>query len=455
MSYALDETIAAISTAPGGAARGMVRLSGPAVIAILEDCFQPLDGVVSASERTPRVIAGNLLWDESGVRLPCELYLWPGTRSYTREPVAELHTLGSPPLLAGVLRRVCQAGARVAQPGEFTLRAFLAGQLDLTQAEAVLGVIDAHSDSQLHAALAQLAGGISAPMLQLREQLLDLLAHLEAGLDFVEEDIEFITAEELDTQLTAAENFVRQIVDQMEQRSETLAELRVVLVGWPNAGKSSLFNSLVGRDEAIVSDIAGTTRDYLVARLVLEGVECELVDTAGVEMLSETLSIAGAAQEMTHEQYQRAQLRLLCLDSTRPLNDWERQQLAVTDEQQLVVLTKADRPRGTDLAQPAIETSSRAGSGLDELRAAIVEAAKQLPDAEGGVVAGTATRCLESLRLAAEALQLARAFVLTGAGEELVAAQVRIALEELGKVVGAIYTDDVLDRIFSRFCIGK
>jgi tRNA modification GTPase len=219
MIHALDDTIAAISTAAGGAARGMIRLSGPSVVECLAKDFRPAAPVALAEVRAPRVIEGAFrLLD--GRELPCEFYLWPGARSYTRQPVAELHTLGSPPLLDALLRAVCRAGARLAEPGEFTLRAFLAGQLDLTQAEAVLGVIDAQGEGQLQTALAQLAGGVSTPMTRLRERLLDLLAHLEAGLDFVEEDIEFISAEELEGQLAAAEDAVRHIVARMESRGE-------------------------------------------------------------------------------------------------------------------------------------------------------------------------------------------------------------------------------------------
>jgi tRNA modification GTPase len=459
MIHALDDTIAAISTAAGGAARGMIRLSGPSVVECLAKDFRPAAPVALAKVRAPRVIEGAFrLLD--GRELPCEFYLWPGARSYTRQPVAELHTLGSPPLLDALLRAVCRAGARLAEPGEFTLRAFLAGQLDLTQAEAVLGVIDAQGEGQLQTALAQLAGGVSTPMTRLRERLLDLLAHLEAGLDFVEEDIEFISADELESQLAAAEDAVRHIVARMESRGETSAGPRVVLVGWPNAGKSSLFNALAGDARAIVSDHPGTTRDYLLARIQIDGLDCELVDTAGVEPPATnhqpptTNSIAGTAQEMTREQHGRAQLRLLCLDSTRPLNAWEREQLA-RDEAQLLVLTKADQPRATDLDRAALPTSSLSGAGLDALRAAIARAAGESLSDEAGVVSGTAARCAESLRLAAAALQTARALTAAGAGEELAAAELRSALDHLGQVLGAVYTDDVLDRVFSRFCIGK
>jgi len=206
--FSCDETIAAVASAAGGAARGIVRLSGPSVRACLERCFQPADPQSWSAAARPTVFAGCLTLAGSGARLPCDVYFWPGARSYTRQPVAEIHTLGSPPLLEAVLATLAARGARPARPGEFTLRAFLAGRLDLTQAEAVLGVIDAADGRQLADALEQLAGGLAAPLDALRGRLLDLLAHLEAGLDFADEGVQFITPEALAAELAAAAGHV-------------------------------------------------------------------------------------------------------------------------------------------------------------------------------------------------------------------------------------------------------
>ena len=177
--------------------------------------------------------------------VPCDLFLWPTDRSYTREPVAELHTIGSPPLLQAALAAVCRAGARLAEPGEFTLRAFLAGRIDLTQAEAVLGVIDAARRNELDAALAQLAGGLARPLHQLRDDLLQLLAELEAGLDFVEEDIRFISQQEVARTAASGSELLEDVAKQMTSRLHGESFPQVALVGPPNAGKSSLFNAMV------------------------------------------------------------------------------------------------------------------------------------------------------------------------------------------------------------------
>ena len=452
-----DDTIAAIASAPGGAARGIVRASGPKAI----DCLAPMFLADSPADdlrqvRSPRVVSGRLRLTNFAATLPCEAYVWPGSRSYTRQPTVEIHTLGSPPLLAAVLNELCLNGARLAKPGEFTLRAFLAGRLDLTQAEAVLGVIDAADRRELDAALLQLAGGLGASLTALRDRLLDLLAHLEAGLDFVEEDIEFISAGQLAAEIGEAQTIVAGLAERMAARGEAIDCPRVALVGWPNVGKSSLFNALAGADRAIVSPQPGATRDYLSARILLGGRTCELVDTAGVEPTPQC-EIAAAAQSASSGERQRATVELVCLDGTRKLNDWERGRLAsaAADRRSLLVVTKADAPRVLADLPGAIETSSATGQGLDALRERIAERLHQALPADDGIVLSTSLRCRESLRLAADSLARAGEIARRSLGEELAAAELRIALDQLGQVVGAVYADDVLDRIFSRFCIGK
>ena len=218
MAFNTDDTICAIATAPGGAGRGIVRVSGPAAVAIAARLFQfdrKLDR--STSIRHATALSGRVRLEIDAIPhdLPCDLFLWPTNRSYTREPIAELHTIGSAPLLGSLVSAVCQSGARLAEPGEFTLRAFLAGRLDLTQAEAVLGVIDARGSEDLDAALVQLAGGLARPLDRLRDELLQLLAELEAGLDFVEEDIEFISPAVLHERLESAVQLLDEVAEQM------------------------------------------------------------------------------------------------------------------------------------------------------------------------------------------------------------------------------------------------
>ncbi len=473
--HALDDTIAALASAPGGAARAIVRISGPAAIECLRACFQPIDEASWDSLTDRSIVVGHTA-DE--LRIPTDAYVWPDRRSYTRQPMVELHTIGSPPLVEHLLRRIHRAGARLAQPGEFTLRAFLAGRLDLTQAEAVLGVIDAQDRSQLSGALAQLAGGLSRPLHQLRSELLDLLADLEAGLDFIEEDIQFVTSAQLIERLTTVERALAKVAAQMQARGESSAAARVVLFGWPNTGKSSLFNALSGHDAAIVSSQSGTTRDYLVARLDVNGLPIELIDTAGVEFDFADDGITAAAQDLSNTQQRQSVVRILCLDSTRRLNAWETRILAdfplgnalrdIADQPKigqtesqppLLVLTKCDQPGGMSFdnlstGDSFIRTSAVARQGLTELRAAI-ESRLAAGHGESNAIASTAARCSDSLLSAGAAVGRAIALATQQSGDELVSAELRAALEDLGRVVGAVYTNDLLDRIFSRFCIGK
>ncbi len=215
----IEDTIAAIASPAGGAARGIIRLSGPRAIDVVAAAWDAESG--KPPQRPPRasVVRAHLRGEGIGAPVPCELYIWPSAHSYTRQPSVEIHTIGSPPLLQALLRSVCRHGARLATPGEFTLRAFLSGRLDLVQAEAVLGVIDARGRRGLENALAQLAGGLGQSLSDLRSMLLDLLAHLEAGLDFVEEDIEFIGREQLLAELAQASAAVAELTEQTMART--------------------------------------------------------------------------------------------------------------------------------------------------------------------------------------------------------------------------------------------
>ena len=474
--HPLDDTIAAISSAPGGAARGIVRLSGPGVLACLRPYFHAegdaADAVSAdaalAAPRAATAICGSFRLPDLASPLPGELYVWPDGHSYTGGPMAEIHTLGSPPLLQGLLAALCAAGARLAEPGEFTLRAFLTGRIDLTQAEAVLGVIDAADPNQLQAALAQLAGGLAGPLHRLRELLIELLAHLEAGFDFADEDLSFLTAQQLNGQLDEAIDHVARLVGQMASRSEAGEAFRAVLIGRPNSGKSSLFNALARDAGALVSELPGTTRDYLTAEIDLDGVKCQLIDTAGIDTAgidavpdaidpddASSHAIERAAQAAAREQHRRADVQILCLDSTQPDDALPSEEAVRAGVEQIVVSTKIDLGGPLPDMPQALPTSSVTGQGIDALRDRLRRAAIAAEVAGGEVVAGTAVRCRQSLRLAGESLARAREISRYEQGEELVAAEIRIALEALGQVVGAVYTDDLLERIFSRFCVGK
>ena len=466
MSYDVNDTIAAIASAAGGAARGVIRISGPETLERIAQCFVPADDVALQSLQRAVRVAGSISVPSScggaACCIPGHLLVWPNQQSYTRQPAAEFHTIGSPPLLAAILEELERQGVRPAEPGEFTLRAFVAGRIDLIQAEGVLGVIDAEGRADLDAALDQVAGGMSRPLHQIREDLLSLLAELEAGLDFVEEDIEFIGRDELAARIAAAQQVVATTQSQLGERDRRRELPRVVLLGLPNAGKSSLFNALLirfgGDDDSAVSSIVsptpGATRDYVVCCIRIDGVDVELIDTAGIEQELRT-GIGGESQRATSSQQRTADVRLRCIDGAGGefSGDLAGNELAVRTKCDLVERIAVS---AADTHAPAIHCSSTTGAGLDELASAIAaKVALLIRDGEAaGLTAATATRCAGSLRRAAASLDVAKDLVLSG-GDELLAAEVRHALDALGEIVGAISTDDVLDRVFSQFCIGK
>lgn len=419
----------------------------------------------------PLIISAPVGGDEFRAPIPCEIYYWPAGRSYTGQPVVELHMLNCRPLAEALLREL---GVRLARPGEFTLRAFLNGRLDLTQAEAVLGVVEAQTERELHVALQQLAGGIAKPLRSLRGELLNVLADVEAGLDFPEEDLPFLPREELLERLRNLRRQLDEIRRQFAVRRSTTELPRVVLVGPPNAGKSTLFNALVSSERAIVSPQAGTTRDYLTAVCTHRGLAFELVDTAGLadiavrnalssgpppDILTDPegseVSIDERASALARSAASHADLILFCWEATR-------RSLCPTTLPKtprcILVLTKADLVADIgDLAVPmeAVPVSAHTGFGLTALRERIVSCLTSLDQTTAGVVGVTAVRCGTALQRVQEALGQAEVLTRNGESEELIATSLRTALDEIGSVTGEVYVEEILDRVFSRFCIGK
>jgi tRNA modification GTPase len=442
-----SDTVAAVASPPGPGFRGLVRLTGPDAWAIALTGFSADRDPPDPSARHAACRAGWLTVDGLRPRLPATLALWPGPRTYTGQPMTEIHTVGATPLVQLVLAHCLARGARLAEPGEFTLRAFLSGRIDLTRAEAVLGVIDARTPAQLDAALSQLAGGLAGPIVALRDRLLDVLAHLEANLDFVDEaDVDPLGRSELAGELAGSAAGVAALADRLRGRDRPEGLPRVVLVGPPNAGKSRLFNALLGRDHALVSPRAGTTRDYLSAPCDCDGLTVELIDTAGLD--DATGAIESRAQSFSTDQADRADLVLDCQSPDTPPAP-----PIAADRPRLLVWTKSDVAPPPD-SSALLATSARTGEGLAPLRSAIATALRS-DAADGDPIASTGARCRESLGRASESLRSASETLLLGGGDELVAIDLRQAVDELGKVVGAVVTDDILDRIFRRFCIGK
>jgi len=460
----LGDTIVAVASPPGEGARAIVRMSGHRSFAILTSLFSapdapgppPPDGPESYTVRM-----GELSLPGWETTLPALAYLMPAPASYTREDVAELHVVGSPPVLLDLLEACRGLGARLAAPGEFTRRALLSGRIDLSQAEAVLKIIDAHDETEAQAAAAELAGSLGDSLRGLADRLFELLTRLEAAIDFSQEGIELINAEEVASALDDAGNQVRHMLSQTSE--QPVLELPTVLLfGRANAGKSSLFNRLLGRPAALVTHVPGTTRDAVEATLSIEGRRLTLVDGAGE--LEEPDGLDARAAERTRSRLAGADLVVSIVDGSRPATDEDRRLAAlVRDLPHLWVLSKCDLSELVEpgvLAEltggePVLRVSAKTGDGIaalrDELRSAF---------AGGRARPGPAHFLLNArqrgaLRQAQQSLGSARSALEAGLGEEFVAADLWSALEALGELTGRRTTEEVLDLIFSRFCIGK
>jgi tRNA modification GTPase len=473
MPLDLDDTIVALASPPGSALRGIVRVSGIATADIVAALFRPDETSNSwRSSKLPRRFTGQLELSSIIVPVPVALMFWPTKRSYTGQPMAEFHLIGSPPLLEATIEHLCEKGARLARRGEFTMRAFLSGRIDLLQAEAVLGVIEATDHEELQKALSQLGGRMTSRLGQVRADLIALLGDLEAGLDFVEEDIEFITKPEIARRLDEALLVVRQLAEDSASRLLAGYRRRVVLAGLPNAGKSTLFNRLIGQQKAIVSPIAGTTRDYLTATLPLTSMEVELIDTAGWEDAADL--IMARAQELRGEQVSASDLVVWCtaadLSDQDKAEDEQLRRLAVKQSSAMIhVVTRIDLVDGgpsdeSDATALLDESATRrivlcvsaeTGHNIEALRETILACLNSANASRSELLGTTAVRCRDSLQRATQSLNHALTATRANHGDELISMEIRSALHELGTILGDVYTDDILDHIFSNFCIGK
>ena len=432
------DTIAAIATPPGRGGIGIVRISGPAATHVAQAVLGKLP--------EPRRASLGVFRDAHGEELDRGLALYfPAPHSYTGEAVLELHGHGGPVVLQSVLAACLDAGARIAEPGEFTRRAYLEGRLDLAQAEAVADLIDASSREAARSALRSLSGEFSAAVETLRVQLVELRALTEAMLDFPEDEIDPMHREQAQSRLSRVRSALDDVVAKSRQGSLLRSGIHVVLAGRPNVGKSSLLNRLAGEDRAIVTPLAGTTRDALREPIQIEGVPLVLVDTAGLRVSSDEIERLGI--ERTRREIERADVVLAVMEAGEPQTDLDS---LPRDAIRLPVYNKIDLL--PDFAPPpgAVAVSALTGAGLAQLRKAILDAMGWTATGESAFLARE--RHLRALAAAAE--HLARA-----SGEqnrwEFFAEELRLAHDRLASITGAYTSDDLLGEIFARFCIGK
>jgi tRNA modification GTPase len=431
------DTIAAVATPPGRGGIGIVRLSGPAAARIAKQIAGSLPAARHATHARFKSADGEPI--DEGLAL-----FFPAPHSYTGEDVLELHGHGGPIVMQMLLASCVDHGARLADPGEFTRRAFLAGKLDLAQAEAVADLIDASSREAARSALRSLSGEFSSAIEALRDQLVELRALTEAQLDFPEEELDVLHRQDAARRLAQLQAALQSILDRSRQGSLLRSGVHVVLAGRPNVGKSSLLNRLAGEERAIVTAIPGTTRDALREPIEIEGVPLVMVDTAGLRASSDEVERLGMAR--TKQELERADVVLAVHGADEPASTIE----VTVEAARLDVYNKIDLAAGFTAPPGAIAVSAKTGQGLAELRQAILRAAGWSANGESVFLARE-----RHLR----ALSAAKGHLARAAAEqprwELFAEELRLAHEELARITGAFSADDLLGEIFGRFCIGK
>lgn len=452
----VTDTIVAISTAGGPAPRAILRISGNRAEEICGGLFHTRSGKNLHEVRSYTAIEGQVVLDGRAI-IPATLFIMRAPWSYTREDVFEVHTIGSPPLLRSLLNAFIKAGARLAAPGEFTRRAFLNGRLDLARAESVMAIVRSRSESELRAATQQLRGALGDVIRRLRDELSELCALAETAIDFSDQDVQIISPKEMASRLQDLAKRVK-VLGQRPYRRTIDEAVSVAIVGNPNVGKSSLLNALVERygspgydRRAIVSHVPGTTRDILEAHIRVQGVEFRLLDTAGLcQPQNEVEAKAVERARIAHEQ---AEMKLMVLDAASETPSVH--EFSASEGLMLVVLNKADIARNRTECKGAIWTSALTGEGLDLLVGRMVELVLSgRLDKSGSMIVANA-RQQEALERAEKAILAAVENLESEVGFELVAFEMRTALNALGEIVGEVCTEDLLDRIFSQFCIGK
>jgi tRNA modification GTPase len=453
-----QDTICAVSTPPGEGGIGLIRISGTDAITIAASVFRPHNNNLFRSAATHTVHYGHIIDPVAGQIIDETLVtIMRAPATYTREDIVEINCHGGMMPLARTMSLLLAAGARLAEPGEFTKRAFLNGRIDLTQAEAVMDIISSKTDIAHRAANEQLLGDLSRGITELRDKLISLLASIEACIDFPEEDIETETGRSLQSE-------VSQVLAQVDDLLSSCAYGKILregfataIVGRPNVGKSSLLNAFLKQDRAIVTEIPGTTRDVLEEYVNVLGIPLRILDTAGIRHTHDTVEQEGVRRSLNA--IESADLILLVLDGSQPLTDEDARVVGeIRKKNAIAVVNKSDLPRQLgmlDWPKMQIDVSCRTRAGFEDLRRAIADMVRSGAAAPREHAWAVNQRHKNALEQTKASMEKALASIRADLSPEFVAVDMRDALDYLGVIIGATYTDDILDRIFSEFCIGK
>lgn len=455
-----EDTICAIATASGEAALSIVRLSGPKAFSIADRIFRAKSGRLLKDAKAFTLHYGHVI--ENGEAIDeCLVGVFRRPKSFTAEDMAEFSTHGGTQAAKKLIELCCESGARVAEPGEFTQRAFLNGRIDLTQAEAVIDIIRSSGEKSLKQAVRQLEGQLSERLKLFKQKLLLVLAHIEAYIDFPEDDHDVYSNRKFKTEIEELTNDLKSLLGSYESGLVIRNGLLCAIVGKPNVGKSSLLNALLGKDRAIVTHIPGTTRDTLEESIVWDGVSVRLVDTAGLGKPRDELDKMG--MDRTRKYLDQADFYVWVIDGSKPLSEEDFSVgKSVAGKPFVAAVNKSDLPRQVDSnvlekqfnSAPFVFCSAVRGSGLDEIRKKVLEHVLRR-EVQSENVHLTRERHHASVADAVTHLERAQKSFSEKASLEFLAGDLRTALQSLSELIGEVYSDDLLEVIFREFCIGK
>ncbi|MEO9484689.1 MAG: tRNA uridine-5-carboxymethylaminomethyl(34) synthesis GTPase MnmE [Ekhidna sp.] len=451
----INDTITALATPPGQGALGIIRVSGKQAISIVNELFKGKD-LTQVDSHT--IHLGTIRNDQNEIIDEVLVSIFKGPHSYTKEDVIEISSHGSPYILQKILSLLVTKGARLAKPGEFTQKAFLNGRFDLTQAEAVADLIASENAGMQQTAMKQMRGGFSDEIKNLREQLVHFASMIELELDFAEEDVEFADRHGLLDLIAKIQTLIQSLIASFEYGNVLKNGVPTVIAGKPNAGKSTLLNALLNEEKAIVSDVAGTTRDFIEDQIYLDGIAFRFIDTAGLRETDDKVESIGV--QRTLEKMKLASLVLYLVDLENETIDSIADQvteLQASEAPFLIIGNKVDSGNSELMKWlgdrgDAIMISAKEKSNLDELKSRL-KAFISIPTQSDVIV--TNARHLQSLQQTDEALNRVIEGINMQMSNDLVAQDIRSSLFHLGEITGEVTTDDLLENIFSKFCIGK
>ena len=457
----IDDTIAAIATAPGEGGIGIIRISGEKSLQVAESIFKSVTGKLIKDYNTRTLIYGTVVDGEKVIDEALVAYM-KGPKSYTGEDVIEINCHGGFISVKKILELILSKDVRLADAGEFTKRAFLNGRIDLSQAEAIIDVIKAKTDKAHEIAQSQLEGSLSKKIRELRFKVTEVLAHLEVSIDFAEEDVEEITYKTLRENAEDIKREIKKLYDTSESGKILRDGLKTVIIGKPNVGKSSLLNSILGENRAIVTDIAGTTRDVIEEFVNIKGIPLKIVDTAGIRETEDIVEKIGV--ERSKESYNTADLVIMVLDSSRPLSQEDREILETLENKKtIVLLNKTDLPQQIDIDELSkyvdcssiIKISALQHNGIEELQDKIEAMVYKGSVKNSSNLMITNSRHKDALLKAYESINDAISAIDQNMPYDFIEVDFKNIWDYLGYINGDTVKEDLLDTIFANFCIGK